>query len=360
MGPLHQSVTKAGRRTSSMMTTTPLRRRCLFLVALIVVSASALVLQSHTTSAFVPIVPICSQPSSLASRQRLLASGDEDETIPSLSSTTTTTEEEKEKEDDQISNLCMGINSFGKQLVIQPVREYVEIQPSGTSPSDFLSKITARPEVPGIPRPVWLTVAASVPTALGWYGYYKFCVEEELFEYELRTEGKVRGCGGAGSLIAFSYAIIVGFPISIIFHNDFILQAGALWILLGQVNLYHRVNELCWEEREALEISEPPLYSWWALLPPPLDVVVGLRQVHFLSEFWRVKRGEEYQKDILAEELFPFISSERFTLKEFFRTPSNWFWFTKDWDDFDFEILQDNTQAPESAAATSDTVRSEN
>ena len=149
---------------------------------------------------------------------------------------------------------------------------------------------------------------------------------------------------------------------SIIFHNDFILQAGALWILLGQVNLYRRVNELCWEEREALEISEPPLYSWWALLPPPLDVVVGLRQVHFLSEFWRAKRGEEYQKDVLAEELFPFISSERFTLKEFFRTPSNWFWFTEEWDDFDFEILQDNTQAPESAAAAtrSVTVRSEN
>ena len=72
-----------------------------------------------------------------------------------------------------------------------------------------------------------------------------------------------------------------------------------------------------------------------------LDVVVGLRQVHFLSEYWRIQRGEPYVKDVIAEELFPFISSPRFTLKEFFRTPSNWFWFTKEWKDFDFEILKD-------------------
>ena len=31
----------------------------------------------------------------------------------------------------------------------------------------------------------------------------------------------------------------------------------------------------------------------------------------------------------------------RFTLKEFARTPSMWFWFTKDWDDFDVPLLKD-------------------
>lgn len=78
------------------------------------------------------------------------------------------------------------------------------------------------------------------------------------------------------------------------------------------------------------------------MLPPPLDVVVGLRQVHFLSEFWRAKRGYPREKDVVAEELFPFISApERFTLKQFFRRPSLWFWFTKDWDDFDISFLQD-------------------
>ena len=71
-----------------------------------------------------------------------------------------------------------------------------------------------------------------------------------------------------------------------------------------------------------LGLTEPPLHEWWAVLPPPLDVVVGLRQVHFLSEFWRVKRGYAKEKDFIAEELFPFISlKERFTLKQFFTRP---------------------------------------
>lgn len=246
-----------------------------------------------------------------------------------------------------INNFCIGTNEFWKSLVIQPVRDYVEIQPAGTAGSDILSKLTAPPEVPGIPRPVWFTILGSVPTALGWYGYYKFSVEEELYQYELQNGKPVSGAGGYGTLFPFVYGVIIGFPLSFLPlpGSDLILESAALWILLGQVNLYRRVNELCTEEGTP-ELSEklngePPLYAWWALLPPPLDVVVGLRQVHFLSEFWRIKRGEEYDKDIIAEELFPFISSPRFTLKEFFRTPSNWFWFTKDMKDFEFEFLQD-------------------
>jgi hypothetical protein len=265
-----------------------------------------------------------------------------------------------------INDFCVGTNEFWKGLVIKPVRDYVQIQPAGTSKSDILSKLTAPPEVPGIPRPVWLTILGSVPTALGWYGYYKFSVEEELYQYELQNGKPVSGCGGYGTLFPFVYGVLIGFPLSLvpIPHSDIVLQAAAFWILLGQVNLYRRVNELCTttttsaaaaaaEDKSLLVVSlkttelsdklkgEAPLYTWWALLPPPLDVVVGLRQVHFLSEFWRIQRGEEYQKDVIAEELFPFISSPRFTLKEFFRTPSNWFWFTKDWNDFDIEILKD-------------------
>jgi hypothetical protein len=246
-----------------------------------------------------------------------------------------------------INDFCIGTNEFWKGLVIEPVRNYVEIQPAGTAGSDVISKLTAPPEVPGIPRPVWFTILGSVPTALGWYGYYKFSVEEELYQYELQNGKPVSGAGGWGTLFPFVYGIIIGFPLSFfpIPGSDLILQSAALWILLGQVNLYRRVNELCTDESTS-ELSdklngEPPLYAWWALLPPPLDVVVGLRQVHFLSEFWRIKRGEEYDKDIVAEELFPFISSPRFTLKEFFRTPSTWFWFTKDWNDFEFDFLQD-------------------
>lgn len=144
--------------------------------------------------------------------------------------------------------------------------------------------------------------------------------------------------------IPIKYGVIIGFPLSFIIPSfgDFILEAAGLWILLGQVNLYRRVNELCEESKEEMGLISGPLWEWWALLPPPLDVVVGLRQVHFLSEYWRIQRGEDYEKDVIAEELFPFISAkERFTLKEFFRTPSRWFWFTKDWNDFEFELLKD-------------------
>ena len=190
--------------------------------------------------------------------------------------------------------------------------------------------------------------------------YVKFCVEEELYQYELQSNKPVTGCGGYGTLFPFVYGVLIGFPLSLIpvDGSDIVLKAAAFWILAGQVNLYRRVNELCSSDSDvdnddrviSAEMeklysdklnNEPPLYEWWALLPPPLDVVVGLRQVHFLSEYWRIQRDEPYDKDLVAEELFPFISAPRFTLKQFVKTPSMWFWFTKDWEDFDFEFLRD-------------------
>lgn len=267
--------------------------------------------------------------------------------------------------EEEISNFCKGTNEFWKGLVIEPVRNYVEIREGGSeSPTDVFSKLIAPPEVPGLSRPVWFTILGSVPTALGWYGYYKFSVEEELYQHELQTnpDGNVSGCGGYGTLFPFVYGVIIGFPLTLLDVpiGETILQLAGFWILAGQVNLYRRVNELCFEDekirKEILsdltfpgeedqaksDEAEPPLHAWWALLPPPLDVVVGLRQVHFLSEYWRVVRGDPYNKDVIAEELFPFISSKRFTLKQFLRKPSNWFWFTKDMKDFDnIELLKD-------------------
>ena len=239
------------------------------------------------------------------------------------------------KSDDALTEFCVGTNNFWEQFVIPPFREAWEIRPGGTAKDDFISIVTAPPERPGIPRPVWLVIAASVPTGLLWYGYYKFSVEEELFQYELETTGRCSGCGGYGTLLPFVFGILLGGPLAL-FHippGETLLQAAGLWILLGQINLYRRVNEL---------LPEPVLYEWWALLPPPLDVVVGLRQVHFLAQYWRTVRGEEQTSDIVADTLFPFISAPRFTLKEFFRTPSMWFWFTKDEKDLDWPFLQDD------------------
>ena len=53
-----------------------------------------------------------------------------------------------------------------------------------------------------------------------------------------------------------------------------------------------------------------------------------------MAKYWTQVRGEAWRPDVVAEEWFPFIASERFTLREFATQPSRWFAFTKDWDDF--------------------------
>mmetsp|Transcript_13670 Transcript_13670/g.41333 ORF Transcript_13670/g.41333 Transcript_13670/m.41333 type:complete len:295 (+) Transcript_13670:92-976(+) len=250
----------------------------------------------------------------------------------------------KGADDAWISEFCQGTNEFWKTLAVEPFREAVATRPAGTADSDFLSKVLAPPESPGIPRHTWLVIAASVPTGLLWYGYYKFSIEEELFQYELQTTGKVSGCGGYGTLLPFAFGVLLGGPLALLHlpPGEWLLKAASLWILGGQVNLYRRVNEL---------LPEPVLYEWWALLPPPLDVVVGLRQVHFLAEYWTDVRGGPRERDLVAEDLFPFIArTPRFTLKQFLRTPSMWFWFTKDWPDFTYDILQDDYGSASSSA----------
>ena len=108
-------------------------------------------------------------------------------------------------------------------------------------------------------------------------GYYKFSVEEELFQYELMTEGKVSGCGGYGTLFPFVYGVIIGFPLKLLGLSlgDTFIEAASIWILLGQVNLYRRVNELCDEAKDVMGLPDGPvLWEWWALLPPPLVSLV--------------------------------------------------------------------------------------
>lgn len=107
--------------------------------------------------------------------------------------------------DDAVSKFCIGTNAFFKSTIIEPVLDYVETRPAGSADTDFWSVVKAPPESPGIPRPVWLTICASAPTGLLWYGYYKFSVEEELFQDELARGERVTGCGGFGTLFPFVY-----------------------------------------------------------------------------------------------------------------------------------------------------------
>jgi len=243
------------------------------------------------------------------------------------------------KDGDYVDSFCRGTNALMKTLVLKSFRDKVAMQPAGSAGPQLLDRLLAPPEYPGMSRPLWLVMAGSVPTLLGWYGYYKFSVEEELFQDELATEKRVTGCGGYGTLFPFVFLGLIGAFLRFgldMEEGELVMEAGAAWILAGQVNLYRRINQLY--EKEG---KEPPLHAWWALLPPPFDLIVGLRQVHFLARYWATRRGEEWETDKVAEELFPFISSRRFTLKEFVRSPSNWFWFTKDVADFDIPILRD-------------------
>ncbi|GMH82648.1 hypothetical protein TrST_g12208 [Triparma strigata] len=185
--------------------------------------------------------------------------------------------------------------------------------------------VTSPPSLPPIPRPTWLVITSSVPTGLLWYGYYKFSIEEELFQLELSQTGKVSGAGGYGTLIAFSITFLLGLllrPLSLETSNTILLSSN-IYILLSQLNLYIRINELYAKKGE-----DEPLHAWWALLPPPVDVVVGLRQIHFLAKYAADERDLVWEKDPISEWMFPFISSPRFTLKEFITQPKRWFFFT--------------------------------
>ncbi|GMI15306.1 hypothetical protein TrLO_g10497 [Triparma laevis f. longispina] len=237
---------------------------------------------------------------------------------------------------DEISGCLIATNNFFKGLTISPIRNFLErdLQTSPSKPFYTpLETITSPPSTPLIPRPTWLVILASLPTGLIWYGYYKFSIEEELFNMELNETGKVSGAGGYGTLIAFSFSFLICLCLRPINEDisTFFFLAGNVWILGSQVNLYHRINEL-YESKNL----PPPLHAWWALLPPPIDVIVGLRQVHFLAKYAANERGLVWERDLVADWMFPWISSERFTLKEFVREPRRWFFFTGKIKDFEF------------------------
>jgi hypothetical protein len=76
---------------------------------------------------------------------------------------------------------------------------------------------------------------------------------------------------------------------------------GIAWIYIVQFKLYNTVNELYRQD----DMTEP-LTVWWLFIPG-LNLIVGLRQIHFLSQFWARKQGISV-KDNLAESI-PFLSA---------------------------------------------------
>ena len=145
------------------------------------------------------------------------------------------------KKGDYIDIFCRGTNALMKSAVLPSFRSKVEVKPAGSAGERVVDRLLAAPEFPGMSRPLWLVMAGSVPTFLGWYGYYKFSVEEELFHDELALEGRVTGCGGYGTLFPFVFLGLIGaflrFGLSID-EGEYVMEAGGAWILAGQVNLH--------------------------------------------------------------------------------------------------------------------------
>lgn len=161
-----------------------------------------------------------------------------------------------------------------------------------------------------MPRPLTRVILLSGVTGLLYYGYYKWMIQDELKAYvEAGAESEDAGVqvwSGAVCLIPFVLGIVL--PLALAkFDPDvpgefaWLALSGVVWIYIVQFRLYREVNRLY-----ALEGLNPPLVCWWIIVPG-LNLVVGLRQIHFLSQYWAMKRGEA-APDKLVEWL-PFLAN---------------------------------------------------
>jgi len=229
------------------------------------------------------------------------------------------------------------LNDFFRDPLPEQVTEKVAVSSTAASDANnVVSTILSPPGSPGVPRPLSTVIVASIPTGLVWYGYYKFCIEEELFDIEVKAGKEPKGYGGYGTLGPFTYGLMLG-PLAEILN----LPGGLNWSGVGiafiyytQFLLYERVNSLY--EEEGLE---PPLTVWWCWpIFFPFNLIVGLRQVHFLSEYFYLKQGNQPTIDPVSE-FFPFISSKNFTWQDFVKKPSLWCSLLKDKEDIAEEDL---------------------
>ena len=161
-------------------------------------------------------------------------------------------------------------------------------------------------------------------------------VEEELLQIEVEAGKKPRGYGGYGTLGPFTYAIVL-----YLIAESFQLSSGPVWATLSfifiyytQFLLYDRVNELYRDEG-----WEEPLNVWWSIpIFFPFNFIVGLRQVHFLSEYFYRKRGISPPADAVAD-FFPFIQTSSLSWQDLIVTPRIWCKLFDKVDDIDRKTL---------------------
>ncbi|MEO0647501.1 MAG: hypothetical protein AAFZ17_15300 [Cyanobacteria bacterium J06650_10] len=155
----------------------------------------------------------------------------------------------------------------------------------------------------GKPRPLTSVILLSVVTGLLYYGYYKWTIQDELKAHAEKMGESV--WSGAVCIIPFVLGIALPLLLAVLdpdvpsgFARFSFL--GILWIYIVQFRLYQEINRLY-----VAQGWNPPLVSWWIIIPG-FNLIVGLRQIHFLSEYW-AQLSDTPTADPIAERL-PFLS----------------------------------------------------
>mmetsp|Transcript_18272 Transcript_18272/g.28410 ORF Transcript_18272/g.28410 Transcript_18272/m.28410 type:complete len:265 (-) Transcript_18272:1113-1907(-) len=160
-----------------------------------------------------------------------------------------------------------------------------------------------------VPRTVTQVVSYSVPTALGWYGWYKFCVEEELKE-RFSYLPWYRRLGGRWTLGPFVIGLTVPQVLTLALGDSLpewfpaLSLLGVAWIYAVQLDLYLRINLMAKENG-----FKEPLQPLWVFVPVLFNLIVGLRQVHWLAKLNALEKDLGDLSDPLAD-IFPFIKAE--------------------------------------------------
>lgn len=177
---------------------------------------------------------------------------------------------------------------------------------------------TAPPKFPMWAR--WLCLSTFWPGVV-WYLYYKLAVEEDL--------RRCRGLGIGGYIVILPFAVglfagvfgefAYGSLEGGVLDNGFscAFYAAFAWIYLNQWFLYNKVNQLFEEE------GRPAPLDPWGLLVPGWNFVTGIRQIHFLADYWARQQGRPLPRDAFAE-LFPFAKKPTLTLFELASSPALW------------------------------------
>ncbi len=158
----------------------------------------------------------------------------------------------------------------------------------------------ARDRPLGTSRPLWRVILLSGLTFLAYYGWYKWVTQDELQRYT--------GKGWSGALCLVPFVLGVTIP-QLLWRLDpdvpgwfgWFSSLGIIWIYIVQFRLYCDTNALYLAEGRA-----EPLTVWW-LFVPGLNLLVGLRQIHFLSEYW-ARQHNATRRDPVAARLSFFFA----------------------------------------------------